>query len=53
MTKTVARKTVSTKKAAKGPSGTKHPKPVGKKAKKPSPQTMDALEFFVSTYSRF
>ena len=71
MTKTVAKKTASTKKAAKGAglkkdaakpdpaatdrkaSGAKHDKPAGRKSKKPSPQTMDALEFFAYTYSKF
>lgn len=57
MTKIVARKTVSTKKAqtpgAKKAAVAKHDKPVGKKSRKPSPRTMDALDFFVYTYSRF
>jgi hypothetical protein len=57
MKKTVAKKTVSTKKvakraqapAARKASAAKQIKP----AKKPSPKTMDALEFFAYTYSRF
>ena len=59
MTKTVAKKTVSTKKGAAKPAqaptarNASGAKPAGKKSKKPSPQTMDALDFFVYTYSRF